>query len=80
MWVTGKDGRSLDEAAISGGRVSMGRRAGVVESGENTRRATFFDQVAHDLIVEVLDWSPLNLLPDVFLLFSLEGEFDENLL
>jgi len=58
----------------------MGRRAGVVESGENTRRTTFFDQVAHNLIVEVLDWSPLNLLPDVFLLFSLEGEFDEDLL
>jgi hypothetical protein len=58
----------------------MGCRAGVVESGENTRWATFFDQVAHDLVVEVLDRSPLDLLPDVFLLFSLEGELDEDLL
>jgi len=58
----------------------MGRRTGIVESGEDTRRATFFDQVAHNLIVEVLDRSPLDLLPDVFLLFSLEGEFDEDLL
>ena len=58
----------------------MCRRTGVVESGENPRWATLFDQVAHDLVVEVLDRSPLDLLPDVFLLFSLEGEFDEDLL
>ena len=58
----------------------MRRGTGVVESGENTRWATFFDQVAHDLVVEVLDRSPLDLLPDIFLLFSLEGQFDEDLL
>ena len=58
----------------------MGRRAGIVEGGENSRWTTLFDQVAHDLVVEVLDRSPLDLLPDVFLLFSLEGEFDEDLL
>jgi len=58
----------------------MGRRAGVVESGENTRWTPFFNQVAHNLIVEVLDRSPLNLFPDVFLLFSFEGEFNEDLL
>ena len=58
----------------------MGRRASVVESGEDARRTTFFYKVAHNLVVEILDWSPLNLLPDVFLLFSLEGEFDEDLL
>ena len=58
----------------------MGCRACVVEGCENTRRTTFFDQVAHDLVVEVLDWIPLDLLPNVLLLFSLESEFDENLL
>ena len=58
----------------------MGCRAGVVEGGKNARRTTFFDQVAHDLVVEVLDWIPLDLFPNVLLLFSLESEFDEDLL
>lgn len=58
----------------------MGCRAGVVESSENTRRTTFFDQVAHNLVVEVLDRSPLDLFPDIFLLFSLESKFYEDLL
>ena len=58
----------------------MGRRAGIVEGGKNPRWATFFDQVAYDLIVEILNRSPLDFLPNVFFLFSLEGEFDEDLL
>ena len=58
----------------------MGCRAGVVKGSENTRWATFFDQVAHDLVVEVLDRGPLDLLPNVFLLLGLEGQFDEDLL
>ena len=58
----------------------MGCRAGVIEGGKNTRWATFFDQVAHDLVVEVLDRIPLDLLPNVLLLLGLEGEFDKDLL
>lgn len=58
----------------------MGCRAGVVEGSENARWATFFDQVANDLVVKVVNRSPLDLLPNVFLLFSLEGELDEDLL
>lgn len=58
----------------------MGCCAGVVEGCENPRWATFFDQVAHDLVVEILDRGPLNLFPNVFLLFGLEGELDEDLL
>jgi len=58
----------------------MGCRAGVIEGGKNTGWATFFDQVTHDLVVEVLDRSPLDLLPNVFLLLSFEGEFDKYLL
>lgn len=55
-------------------------RAGVVEGCENPRRTTFFNQVAHDLVVEILDRGPLNFLPNVFLLFGLESELDEDLL
>lgn len=58
----------------------MGCRASVVEGGKNARWATFFDQIADDLVVEVLDRSPLDLLSNVFLLLSLESEFDKDLL
>ena len=58
----------------------MSCRAGIVEGGEDAGWATFFDQVAHDLIVEVLDRGPLDLFPNVFFLLGLEGEFDEDLL
>ena len=58
----------------------MGCRACVVESCENARRATFFDQVTHDFVVEILDRGPLDFLPNVFFLLSLEGELDEDLL
>lgn len=33
-----------------------------------------------DLVVKVVDGSPLDLLSDIFLLLSLEGELDEDLL
>ena len=58
----------------------MGRRAGVIEGCENARWATFFYQVAHNLVVEILDWGPLNFFPNVFFLFSLESELDKDLL
>ena len=58
----------------------MGCRAGVIEGRENPRWAAFFNQVTHDLVVEILDRGPLNFFPNVFLLFSLEGEFNKDLL
>ena len=39
-----------------------------------------FDQVADDLVVEVLDVRPCNALSLVLLLFLLQNEFDEELL
>lgn len=54
--------------------------ASIIQGSENTRRSLLFDQVAHDLVIEVLDWRPLDLFPDVLLLLSLERQFDENLL
>jgi len=40
----------------------------------------FFDEVATDLVVEVIDVFPLNALSKVLFLLSLEGELDEDLL
>jgi hypothetical protein len=51
---------SLSERSIGGGRVGMSGSAGVVEGREDTRRALLLDEVADDLIVEVVDGSPLS--------------------
>ena len=58
----------------------MGSSAGVVQGSEDSWRATLFNKVAHDLVVEVLDGCPLDLLSDVLLLLGLERELDEDLL
>lgn len=58
----------------------MCRCAGIVQGGENTRRTLLFDQVAHNLVVEVVDRCPFDLLPHIFFLLGLEGELDEDLL
>ncbi len=78
--VARQGGRTLDEAVVGRGRISMCGRTGVVECGEDTWRTTFFDEITNDLVVEVLDWCPLYLFPDVLLLFGLEGELNEDLL
>ena len=54
--------------------------AGVIESSEDAWRAPLLDEIADNLIVEVLDWCPLDLLADVLLLLRLESELDEDLL
>ena len=54
--------------------------AGVIESSEDAWRAPLLDEIADNLIVEVLDWRPLDLLADVLLLLRLESELDEDLL
>lgn len=58
----------------------MGGGAGVVQGGEDTRGATFLDEVTYDLVVEVFDGVPLDLLPDILLLLGLECQLNENLL
>lgn len=54
--------------------------ASVVESGKDTGWTTFLDEVAYDLVVEVVDRCPLDLLANVFFLLGLEGELNEDLL
>ena len=58
----------------------MGSCAGIIQSGENTRRALVLDQRAHHLVVKVLDRSPLDLLAGILILFCLESQLNENLL
>lgn len=52
----------------------------IIERCKDARRALAFDEIAHNLVIEVLDWCPLNLLANVFLLLSLQCQFNENLL
>lgn len=80
MRIRRKHRSTLDEAIIRSRRIRMRCSASIIQGSENTRRSLLFDQVAHDLVIEVLDWRPLDLFPDVLLLLSLERQFDENLL
>ena len=52
----------------------------VIESGKYARRSTFFNKVAYNLVVEIFDGRPGNLFSNIFLLFSLQGQFNEDLL
>lgn len=52
----------------------------IVEHAEYTRRILLFDQVAHDLVVEEFNGSPLNALLHIFLLFQFECQLNEDLL
>lgn len=58
----------------------MGSGDGIVESGKDTGRSLFFDEIADDFVVKVVDWCPFDLFSSVLFLFRLESELDENLL
>ena len=58
----------------------MSGSACVIQSREDAWRATFLDEVAYDLVIEVLDRRPLDLFSDILFLFRLESELDKNLL
>lgn len=58
----------------------MRSSACVVQGSKDTGRSTLFDEVTYDLVVEVFDRRPLNLFTDVFLLLTLQGKLDEDLL
>ena len=73
-------GRTLNEAVVGGSRVRMCSRASVVQSREDARRTALLDKVADNLVVEELDWIPLDLFPNIFFLLRLQCQFYENLL
>ena len=58
----------------------MCSRTSIVQCRKNARRSTLLDEIAHDLVVEIFDRCPFDLLPDIFLLLRLQSKFDENLL
>lgn len=80
MGITCKCRRPLHKTVVCGCWIGMSSRACVVQGSKDPWRSALFYQVAHNLIVEVLDGGPFNLLADVFLLFGLQGQFDEDLL
>ena len=52
----------------------------IVESRKDARRPFRLNQVAHNLVVEVLDGRPLDLLLSIFFLLLLECQLDKDLL
>ena len=80
MRIGGQRRSTLNEAVVCSGRICVGGRASIVEGGEDTRRTSFLNEVAHNLVVEVLDRCPLDLFSDVFFLFRLQCQFNEDLL
>lgn len=80
MRVGRESGCTLDKAIVRSGRVGMCSRASVIECSKDARRSALFDEVTHNLVVEVFDWCPLDLLANVLFLLALQGELDEDLL
>lgn len=80
MRVRGETVETLNQRVVSGIRVGMSGRAGIVHGGENAWGSLLLDEVAHNLVVEEVDGSPLNALSDVLFLFGLEGELNKDLL
>ena len=58
----------------------MCSRGGIIQSSEDPRRAAFLNKVADDLVIEVFDLRPLDLLTDIFFLLSFQSQLDEDLL
>ena len=72
--------RPLNEAVVRRSGIRVCGCAGVVEGSKDAGGTAFLDEVADNLVVEVLDGCPLDLLSDVLLLLGLECELDEDLL
>lgn len=58
----------------------MGRSSRIIEGCEDTGRTSFLNEIAHDLVVEVLDRCPLNLFAHVFFLLRFQRQLNEDLL
>ena len=78
--VGGKSRGTLYKTVISRSRIRVCSRSGIVQSSEDPRRTALLNKVADDLVIEIFDLCPLNLLTDVFFLFSLQSQLDEDLL
>ena len=72
--------RTLDEAVVCGGRIGVSSSCSIVKGSEYAWWAPLFNEITYDLIIEELDRCPGDLLSSILFLFSLEGQFDEDLL
>lgn len=70
----------LQELDIHAVRLGVHGETDVVEQREEAGRSLSFDEFAHDLVVEILDGSPLNAFVYILLLLSLQCQFDKVLL
>lgn len=71
---------TLDKRVIRRCRICVRRSSRIVEGCEDTGRPPFLNEVTHDLVVEVLDRRPFNLLAHVFFLLSFQRQLNEDLL
>jgi hypothetical protein len=78
--LAGEITETLSEGRVGSTGIGMGSCHCVVESGKDTRRSFFLDEIADDFIVKIVDWRPFNLFSRVFFLLRLERELNENLL
>jgi len=57
----------VDEAIVCCGRNLHEPWRGIIQSSKDAWRSTFLDKVTYNLVVEVLDWVPLDLFPNILL-------------
>src|ERR1700676_1087017 len=80
MRIRGKHRSSLYKTVVSRRWIRMRRCAGIIQRSKNSGRSLFLDEITQDLVVEILDGCPLDLLPNVLFLLCLECQFNEDLL
>ena len=80
VWVARQHRRALHERVIRRGRVRMSCHNRIVQRRENAWRALGLNQVTHNLVVEVLDRRPLNLLLRILFLLFFERQLNKDLL
>jgi len=51
--------QTLTKRSIGSDRIGVSGSASVVEGSEDTGRSFLLNQVAHNLVVEIVDWRPL---------------------
>ena len=80
VWILPEEVQSSHKGVVRSARISMRCCTSVIEGSKNTRWPLVFNQRAYHLVIKVFDRRPLDLLASIFVLFSLQGQLDEDLL
>jgi len=80
MGITGECSGTLDKGVICCRWIRVRCGSCIVQGREDSWGATFFDQVADNLVVKIFDRCPIDFFPYVFFLLGFECQFDEDLL